>query len=98
MDSLPGDLGIDLEKWIEDTDGMSIAHLKELFVAVVILGDDITAMQMKLVAKKTGIYEWERYIDASSHLDWEELGMNWIINGIDPDDITKSSAACMKSQ
>ena len=39
-DKKPGDLGIDLEKWIEDTDGMSIAHLKELFVAVVILGDD----------------------------------------------------------
>ncbi len=36
----PGDLGIDLERWIEDTEDMSIAHLKELFVAVVILGDD----------------------------------------------------------
>lgn len=30
---------VDLEKWINDTDEMSIAHLKELFVSVVILGN-----------------------------------------------------------
>lgn len=33
-------LKIDLDKWVEDTDEFSIAHLKELFTAVVILGDD----------------------------------------------------------
>jgi hypothetical protein len=31
---------IDLNKWVKDTENFSIAHLKELFVAVVILGDD----------------------------------------------------------
>ena len=30
------DLDINLEEWIEDTDGFSIAHLKELFTGVVI--------------------------------------------------------------
>lgn len=35
----PKSLGIDLNRWIKDTDELSIAHLKELFVAVVILGD-----------------------------------------------------------
>lgn len=34
------ELDIDLEKWVKDTEKFSIAHLKELFVAVVILGDD----------------------------------------------------------
>lgn len=34
------DLNVDLDKWVKDTKGFSIAHLKELFVAVVILGDD----------------------------------------------------------
>lgn len=34
------ELGINLDKWVEDTEGFSIAHLKELFTAVVILGDD----------------------------------------------------------
>lgn len=32
-------LNIDIEKWVHDTQNFSIAHLKELFVAVVILGD-----------------------------------------------------------
>lgn len=31
---------VDVKQWVSDTDGMSIAHLKELFVAVIILGDD----------------------------------------------------------
>lgn len=30
----------DIEKWIEDTDDLSIAHLKELFISLVILGKD----------------------------------------------------------
>jgi hypothetical protein len=33
-------LSIDLDRWVADTDEFSIAHLKELFTAVVILGDD----------------------------------------------------------
>jgi GTPase SAR1 family protein len=33
-------LDINIDKWVEDTKEFSIAHLKELFVAVVILGDN----------------------------------------------------------
>lgn len=33
-------LDIPVNKWVEDTDGFSLAHLKELFVAVVILSDE----------------------------------------------------------
>jgi len=32
--------GVDLDQWVDDTKGFSIAHLKELFVAVCILGDN----------------------------------------------------------
>ena len=32
-------LNVDLDKWVEDTEDFSIAHLKELFIAVIILGD-----------------------------------------------------------
>jgi AAA+ superfamily predicted ATPase len=32
--------GVDIEKWVEDTDKMSIAHLKELFINVCILGNE----------------------------------------------------------
>lgn len=38
-DKTAEELKIDLDEWVEDTEDMSIAHLKELFVAVVILGD-----------------------------------------------------------
>lgn len=34
------ELDIDFSKWVKDTADFSIAHLKELFVAVVILGDE----------------------------------------------------------
>lgn len=34
------ELKIDLDLWVKDTEDFSIAHLKELFTAVVILGDD----------------------------------------------------------
>lgn len=33
------ELNINLDDWVKDTDEMSIAHLKELFVQVVIIGD-----------------------------------------------------------
>ncbi len=36
----PEELKINIKRWVKDTDGFSIAHLKELFVAVIILGDD----------------------------------------------------------
>lgn len=32
-------LNVDLDRWVKDTDRLSIAHLKELFIATVILGD-----------------------------------------------------------
>ena len=33
------ELNLDLDRWVKDTDEMSIAHLKELFIQVVIIGD-----------------------------------------------------------
>lgn len=30
---------VDIKRWVQDTAGMSIAHLKELFISVVIIGD-----------------------------------------------------------
>ena len=53
--------------------------------SVVILDNSITTMQFKRIAKETGIYEWERYIDASSTPNWEEAGVKWIVDGISPD-------------
>jgi hypothetical protein len=53
--------------------------------SAVILSDEMITQQLKIVAKKTGIYESERYINSSSNPDWEQQGMNWIIHGLDPE-------------
>ena len=53
--------------------------------SVVILSDEITTMQFKRIAKQTGIYEWERYIDAGIESNWEEVGLAWIVDNVDPD-------------
>lgn len=53
--------------------------------AVVILNDALTTMQFKRLAKASGVYEWERYIDASSTPNWEQVGLKWVVDGTDPD-------------
>lgn len=39
---VPGNLlaTIDLDRWVQDTEGMQIAHIKELVIAVMVIGDD----------------------------------------------------------
>jgi hypothetical protein len=53
--------------------------------SVVILDNSITTMQFKRLAKESGIYAWERYIDASTITNWEKAGVDWIVSGTDPD-------------
>jgi hypothetical protein len=53
--------------------------------SVVVLNDAITTMQFKRIAKETGIYNWERYVDASVTKDFEKVAIDWVTNGIDPD-------------
>lgn len=63
--------------------------------SVVILDNPVLTMQFKQIAHETGIYQWERYIDASSNPEWEKTGMDWLEKSIDPDkkinDASKSS-------
>jgi hypothetical protein len=42
-------------------------------------------MQFRIIAKKTGIYQWERYIFSSDNPNWEQMGMDWLLHAIDPD-------------
>ena len=53
--------------------------------SVVILSTAMVTMQFKRIAKETGIYEWERYINSSKTADWEEIGIKWLEDKIDPD-------------
>ena len=66
-------------------DGQKLYKEKGMTRSVVILSSATTKMQFKRIAQETGIYEWERYIDASAVPEWEKIGIDWISEGIDPD-------------
>ena len=53
--------------------------------SVVILSSSTVTYQFKRTALRSGIYDWERYIDESSEENWEQIGLDWVIKGIDPD-------------
>ncbi|MBU8933704.1 MAG: hypothetical protein KOO62_06820 [candidate division Zixibacteria bacterium] len=65
--------------------GQTLAREGGMVRSVVILADPKIKMQFVGIAKETGIYEWERYIDSSTEADWEEKGMLWIVGAVDPD-------------
>lgn len=65
--------------------GQKLFKEKGMERSVVILSSVAITMQFKRIAKETGIYDWERYINASQDPDWEKTGLDWIEKGIDPD-------------
>ncbi len=50
----------------------------------VILEDAITTIQFMRLAKQSGIFKYERYIDASEHSDWLQRARGWIECAADP--------------
>lgn len=66
-------------------EGQKLFKKKGMVRSAVILNSQITKLQFVRIAKETGIYEWERYIDASSDPAWEASGMAWINQAKDPD-------------
>jgi hypothetical protein len=66
-------------------EGQKLYKDKGMERSVVILSNSMVTMQFKRIAKDSGIYKWERYIDASAIPGWETAGEEWIRNGIDPD-------------
>jgi DUF971 family protein len=53
--------------------------------SAVVVPNAIVAMQFKRLAHESGIYQWERYIDASKSADWEKVAEAWITKAADPD-------------
>ena len=66
--------------------GEMYARKHGLVRSVIILNDEITVQQLRGIARLSGVYEWERYIDASAVGNWEQIGLDWVIHGIDPDE------------
>ncbi len=65
--------------------GQQIYKRKGMVRSVVIVNNNIVKRQFEKIAKESDIYNWERYIDANNNPDWEEKGMYWLLNTIDPD-------------
>jgi hypothetical protein len=53
--------------------------------SAVILSSAMTKMQISRLAKDAGMYEYERYFDATAEKDWERKAIDWIEKGVDPD-------------
>jgi hypothetical protein len=71
------ELKIDLKKWVKDSEKFSIAHLKELFVAVVILGDDYDQAIETLRSMKEFIHsddDKDRYMGFGNCRNEEDYG------------------------
>lgn len=65
--------------------GQKFYKEKGMLRSAVILDNALTRMQFIRIAKQSGIYEWERYIDASADPNWESTALKWIENEQDPD-------------
>lgn len=53
--------------------------------SVVIVDSAAVAEQFERIARETRIYAYERYIDALTEPNWEQMGIDWIVDAIDPD-------------
>lgn len=76
---LPQDAQNEMEK------GQKLYKEKGMQRSAVVVANTLIALQFKRIAKETGIYEWERYIDASRVQNWEEIAIKWIVKAEDPD-------------
>ncbi len=66
-------------------EGQKLYKEKGMQRSAVILNSALLTTQFKRLAKESGIYAWERYLDASSTPDWERKAESWITAGTDPD-------------
>jgi len=58
---------------------------KGMVRSAVVLKDAMTTHQFMRLAKESGIYDWERYVDASAVADWDKVAIAWVRDGTDPD-------------
>lgn len=65
--------------------GQKEFKLKGLERSCVILASQLLTTQFKNIAKETGIYSFERYINADQNSSWESQAEAWIKSGVDPD-------------
>ncbi|MBN2527800.1 MAG: hypothetical protein JXR76_15530 [Deltaproteobacteria bacterium] len=75
-------LRYDAQPFMEE--GQKLYRKSGMSRSVVILSSAATSMQFRRIARETGIAKWERYIDAGKTENWEEAGLAWVIDGVEP--------------
>lgn len=53
--------------------------------SVVALDSTVALMQILRLAKATGVYAYERYVDSLKDPAWEARALAWILRAVDPD-------------
>jgi|SaaInlV_165m_DNA_1040744.scaffolds.fasta_scaffold08069_4 SpoVK/Ycf46/Vps4 family AAA+-type ATPase len=71
LNSIKGDQDVDIDQWVKDTEGFSFAHLKELFVATKVLGDEYDAALATLLTMRQRIST-----DEKEEFDRKKVGFN----------------------
>lgn len=66
-------------------EGQAVCKRKGMVRSVVIYNDPEITKQIKQMAKHSRIDAFERYLDASTIKDFEQVGMAWLLEGKDPD-------------
>jgi hypothetical protein len=64
--------------------GQKLFKARGMVRSAVILQNPIITLQFKRLAQETGIFAWERYIDASKTDSWEAKAWAWIESSVDP--------------
>lgn len=82
---------LDRDSQVHMHEGQQLYRRKGMLRSVVILSSPVVATQFRRIGGETGIGKWERYIDASNVSDWEEVGMNWLLHAIDPNQVKQST-------
>lgn len=73
------------EAQVHIQEGQKLYKKRGMLRSVVILSSPVVAAQFRRIAGETGIGRWERYIDASTVPDWEDVGMDWLLKAVDPE-------------
>ena len=74
-------------------EGQRLARRRGMVRSVVILNSPVIAAQFNRIGGETGIGKWERYSDASTVPDWESVGMDWLLEAADPDQVKHPTRA-----
>ena len=65
--------------------GQQAYKAKGMKRSCVIVKDKVTALQFKRLAMTSGIYAFERYLDATASPNWNDTATAWVRDGADPD-------------